>query len=545
VIHLAKKYSVTISSSISVLLYVLFIPGCIPNIQNRDIIAYVDNEPITRKDIRYSLQIAHRREDLSSARDLNISEYLDKLINQKLIAQEARRMGLDKNTRLQKAVNAFITSESVVMLYNEEIVGRVTVTEEDIRSHYTENYERFTLGVIETDSRDNADEMAEKLKNGSDFMKLAADYSARLPGIREGRVTLRRNRLMPFMEESVPRMQPGGHTEVIEANNRFFIIKVLAREEALPENFEKNRAELSRTVRKRKEDERGELYLQQLREQASVEVNTEILSFLKSGEWEKERETWLKDERTLAEVNGSVLMVKTFLKMNPPRMPKPLDKLLQNWINTKVVDHEALKRGYNAKPPLKDSVNRYQNRLLIRAFNQSMIVPKIVITDTELRKYYGDHQDNYLEKPRYRIQQITLKTEEAGRKTLDSLHKNASFSWLAKTTSLDTHAHKGGDRGWVEKDVLPESAKAIIDSLEPGEISPVIKSGDVFIILRLQEKSKSEPRKFEDIKDIVQKAYYTEKFRKIYDTYIERLKQEAIIEIDSDVMMSFEKTLNK
>jgi hypothetical protein len=59
-------------------------------------LAFVDGDPVTKGDLEYSLEIAHRREDLSSAKALDISQYVEKLINDRLIIHEARRMGMEE-----------------------------------------------------------------------------------------------------------------------------------------------------------------------------------------------------------------------------------------------------------------------------------------------------------------------------------------------------------------------------------------------------------------------------------------------------------------
>jgi hypothetical protein len=75
------------------LLIILLLSGCASIPKDENIIAIVDGEPVVKGDLDYSLQIAHRRK-LSSTKDINISDFINKLIEEKLLVQEARRMGM-------------------------------------------------------------------------------------------------------------------------------------------------------------------------------------------------------------------------------------------------------------------------------------------------------------------------------------------------------------------------------------------------------------------------------------------------------------------
>ena len=83
---------------------ILFLTGCASTAKQGNTLAFVDGEPVTDKDLEYALEVAHRREDLSSAGKLDISSYIQKLIDDRLIVQEARRMGVDTSPEVRQKV---------------------------------------------------------------------------------------------------------------------------------------------------------------------------------------------------------------------------------------------------------------------------------------------------------------------------------------------------------------------------------------------------------------------------------------------------------
>ncbi len=192
-----KGYETLSSMLLALCCLLVLVGGCASLQQKENVLAVVNGEPITERDLKYSLEIAHRREDLSSAGALNLSQFIQKLIDDRLIIQEARRMGAEDYPEVQQALQAYILRESVVRLHDEEIVRKVTVTEEDIKNYYKKNYERLSLGIIEVDSEENAQEILEQLKKGADFKELARKYSTHPSQKDGGEVILRRNSLSP------------------------------------------------------------------------------------------------------------------------------------------------------------------------------------------------------------------------------------------------------------------------------------------------------------------------------------------------------------
>jgi len=120
----------------------IILGACASLQQNKDILAIVNGEHITKDDLKYSLEVAHRREDLSSAGTLNLSQFILKLIDDRLIIQETRNMGMEEYPEVQQAVQEYILRESVVRLHDEEIIKKVQITENEIKEYYKKIYKK-------------------------------------------------------------------------------------------------------------------------------------------------------------------------------------------------------------------------------------------------------------------------------------------------------------------------------------------------------------------------------------------------------------------
>jgi parvulin-like peptidyl-prolyl isomerase len=524
---------------------IFFSLGCALHTRKENAFAVVNNEAITREDIQYSLKIEHRRQDLSSARKLDISQFVEKLIDDRLIVQEAYRMGINDDPGIQKAVQSFTTRESVMKLYNEEILKNISVTEEDINQYYKKNYEQFFLEIIEAKSEKESLLILEQLQAGEPFSSLAEHYPSQFPRNDSGEIVFARRSKNPVLDQAVSSLNAGQHSEVIELNNRFYIVKLLRREEAPDRGLQEVQIKIKNILKKEKENKISNQYLEQLRKKASIRINNDILFSLRHSKDKAEREKMLNDERILAEVNGDTLTVGKFLSSIPARSRQTEDKLLQNWIDTKLVDSEALSRHYEKEPDLGNRIFRYETELLKRSFFSMVIAPGIKISDTELREYYEQNLENYMKPLYFKFQQITVKTKEEAHEVLKGLQKGAQFSWLAKTTSIDRFSNKGGARNWIKERDLPDVARSTMESLSPGEISPVLEIDSKFVIIRLLDKTQAEAKDFDTVKTAVLKAFGDEQFQKLYKEYIDALRKEAQITVYDDRIKTFENSIKR
>jgi peptidyl-prolyl cis-trans isomerase C len=525
-------------------LMLVVLSSCAGLSHKEDVLAVVNGEPITVGDFKYSLTITHRREDLSSAGALNLSQFVQKLIDDRLIVQEARRMGMQDYPEVQQAVQAYILRESVVRLHDDEIVKKVTVTDEEVKRFYKKNYEQFVLGIIRVDTEEKAREILQQLHGGKDFQELAREYSPDPSQKDAGEVTLRRSSLNPAIDIAISNLKPGEFTGVVSVGNKFYIIELINRKEAPDEGLESVKNNVERALRKQKEKERSDEYLKYLREQIPVQVNNEIFSSINLSE-PSETEKLSQDERTLVQVNDFNLTVRDFVSLMKSYPKKSKDIVLDDWIEQKLVDREALDRHYEKQKKFRQMVERYEDQLLKNTFINRVIVPQIVLSNEELKNYYLSHQEDFRKPALFKLQQITVKTMQDAEDIINDLKSGADFSWLAKNRSIDSSASEGGNLGWLTKAEMSEPVRKIIETLKPGDISPILKIDSFYRIIQLLDRREGEVEEFAKMQEAVRRAAFGDKINGILNGYIGQLKKDSDIRINNEAIGSLEEKIQK
>lgn len=415
-----------------IILYLFFISvifinySCATTSDTDLILATVNEEQITKNDLIYSLTITHRKEDLTGAGSLDISKYIQKLIDDKLIINEARIASLDKEPEIQEKVKDFIIRESVTKLHQEEILSKI---------------------------KEN-------------------DYK----------------------------------------------------------------------TRKEEEKRQGDEYLKILRNKAEIKINKDILNEI-INDYNSQKKLNIDENSIVASVNSDNLIAKELFKIissTKSIKENQIESLVDSWINRKLVDQEALKRNYMKDPKFYSKVKRYEDQLLKNLYIKRIIVPKIKIDDNSLINYYENNKNKYIKPQEYKIRSIITNNETEAKEILNALNSGADFSWFLKRKSSDSNT---GEMKWLKKENLPEVLRKIIDNLKEGEISPVLKDGEKFLIVKLYEKSKVTHEPFENVKENVFRDYFNEELKNIMNDYLNNLRKDTKIHIIDKEVKKLEEEL--
>ena len=125
-------------------------------------------------------------------------------------------------------------------------------------------------------------------------------------------------------------------------------------------------------------------------------------------------------------------------------------------------------------------------------------------------------------------EEITIKRKQA-ENVRKRLLEGESFENLAKQVSQSARAKDGGDWGWIEPASRRPELAAAIRALKPGDISDVIPAGGDLYILKVEGHRDATVIPFEKVHDTLHTELEKQETKRIYDAWMERLKQKAFI----------------
>jgi len=132
-------------------------------------------------------------------------------------------------------------------------------------------------------------------------------------------------------------------------------------------------------------------------------------------------------------------------------------------------------------------------------------------TDQQLRDYYANHKELFVEPEKVRVSVILLKVDPSAPKaSWDSARarprscgrnsrRERNFAKLARLHSGDA-ARQGRRHGYLHRGMLPDGVDAVVEKLKPAEISQPVTLLEGVALLRLEARQPAQQRSFNDVR---------------------------------------------
>ncbi|MGB5233155.1 MAG: SurA N-terminal domain-containing protein [Desulfoprunum sp.] len=174
---------------------------------------------------------------------------------------------------------------------------------------------------------------------------------------------------------------------------------------------------------------------------------------------------------------------------------------LQKWF-------DSVKDNYRTAPEIK---------LRYLAYTFDDLGQKITVDDKQIQAHYADNIDSYKTPEQRRARHILLtasaedsperhqEQQKKAAEIIGTLKKNNDFASIANKYSDDSSKENGGDLGFFSRGSMVPEFDAKVFSMQPGEISDIVKTEFGYHIIKLEEVKPSATRPLEEVRaEIVQ-----------------------------------------
>lgn len=311
--------------------------------------------------------------------------------------------------------------------------------------------------------------------------------------------------------------------------------------EVSDEEFPKIKGALEKKLRREREEELSKDYLSMLRQRYLVKINHELLKEVDLNGTTTEI-VEKRGNEVIVEIDDEKMTLSEFINLSKTYSDKDKDRILNDWIDRKLIEKEALKRNYINDSNFKKGVDHFKRLLLRNLFIQKVIIPQIIITEEDLKRYYEENKDKFKVPVRYYLAQITTNSTKEAQEIMNALKNNADFQMLAKKKSLDIFADEGGKIGWITKDRLIKPIAEKIDEMKIGDFE-MFEINNYYLIIKLLDKTKEVFYPFDFVKDQIKNDLLEQKINESLKRYAEEIKKEITIRVDENALKEIERTL--
>jgi len=277
------------------------------------IVAKVNGTTFTQKDLEAEVdrlipQMTFHRNVPPEKRKNYYGKALDELINRELQYQYAKakdikiekekidaqlekfkkrfksekeyQAALDKEKSTKEQVRARIEKELLAQAaYTRNVTEPAKMSEPALKEYYEKNAAKFKqpesakLRIISTTDEKKAQDILAKIKQGDDFGELAYGLSEDSYRVKSGDIGyIHKGRMLPEIDAVGFKLKVGEVSDIIKAENNWFIIKV---EDKKPEHqitFEETKAKLQKELEAERANELKKKWLDDLRAKAKIEI---------------------------------------------------------------------------------------------------------------------------------------------------------------------------------------------------------------------------------------------------------------------------------
>ena len=303
----------------------------------------------------------------------------------------------------------------------------------------------------------------------------------------------------------------------------------------------------------------------QIIEQVLVNVNGDILT---KTEFEQRQVALLRARPELANVTpDSPELKKAVAEITPQLILEAVDELLliqrgrelglalgdeqftsilaniksSNKIETDEQFQEALKQEGMTMTDLRAALER---QMLASEAQRRDVVDKISVTDAEARAYYDAHRQDFTTPSEITLREIfvdvpvtdlgvNVAQDDDARAEAEGLRKRLldgePFPRLAAEFSDAPSKANGGLIGPIRRDELADALQTRIDQMKVGDVSEVMRTGRGYQILKLESRTDTRVRGFDDARNDISNKVGADKMTGERLKYLERLRAQATI----------------
>jgi parvulin-like peptidyl-prolyl isomerase len=231
--------------------------------------------------------------------------------------------------------------------------------------------------------------------------------------------------------------------------------------------------------------------------------------------------------------------VRLKVQVPPIEVEQALDRARKSYADNAAFERARRESGATM-PQLRASILR---ALMIRKVYEQVVESGCRVDDADASAYYRANTARFVVPEQVHVSLITIGVDSAAsqetwkqaRRTAEDLAKRiaagAAFDAIAREHASDSAKLKSGDLGFVHRGQLIDEFEKALNTLQPGQVSPVVQTIYGFHLLRLIETRPPAQKSFADVKTTLIRDLTASRCTQASADWSKRLRAAARIEI--------------
>ena len=520
----------------------------LPLVGGKRALASINGEPVTLEEFERVLDGIHSEMTDNTQRSMpHPSQLLERLINAKLVLQEARNIGLDGLPEVQSAEKAFEEDTLRGMLYGFRVRNILKPDPKEVERRYRESVKEVKVASVLFDKEEDAKKLEAGIKAGEGFEAAAKKEVAagEAKGNADGQY-VKFGSLNPDVAKVVSAMKKGEVSPLIRIGKQFSLLKLeeirYPKDKAAREQAEKETLQAEKIAAMK-------AYAKALRKKY-VEVDRKLFEGIDYEAAEPGFEKLRKDQRVLAKVKGekpvtvgdlTASIEKKFFHgakqaAEEKKINRKKDEVLEEILNKRVILKEANIQKLDRTEYFREKTAENMNGILFGVFVKKVIIPEVKENDEELTSYYRTHIGDYTFPEMVRIDSLVFSDRKNAEDAIGKLRAGADYQWLRANADGQVDPAKGKNLPefggqLLEETTLPDGVRTAISGAAAGDYRLYSDPGNAFYVLSLRDRIPSRPMPLESVKGEIEKKVFSAKLERVLRDWEEKLRKASDVHI--------------
>jgi hypothetical protein len=488
------------------------------------VIATVGDETLTLADLVTSLAGAHEAmsPDPTSAGKKDFAPILDRLIEVRLIATEAREMGIADLPEVKTAIAEFRDSTGMDML-KARVAAGVKPDPKELDRLYRDAVREWKVKSVLFSGELDAKQAAAKLKAPDAFdaeaARLAAENKAKFtkePQVLPPRQTL------PQVAAALRGLKKGAVSDPVKVKDGFTILKV--EEIRYPDIPDARREARAVALANQQKRTLQKYYGTLMARYAKVDR-----ALVKKLDYEGKKpglEALKKDPRvlvtfkegppiTVADLTGTLVAgfyhgVESALKEKKVNRQK--EDVLDGMISKRVIPMQVKAEAIEQTPEFQRRMKEYETGILFSKFIEKAILPKVKVGDEQVKKYHAEHKREFMYPTFYKVESLAFAKLKDAEGAVKALRAGTDFKWLNQNAEGQSkpEAKKLSIEGTLAATALPKDVANTLSGAKKGDYRLHAGEDGQFYAIHVLDVVGAKEQPLEEVREAIAKRLFNE-----------------------------------
>lgn len=533
-----------------VLIFVITMPGWAQTdtdatVNEADILAVVNDEPITTTDVERVYRSIHMNLSVEQRENFDFRQIINKLINDKLIVQEALGMGMDQEKAVANPTDEYHLRLSISQFIDSNFITSVTIRDAEVGVRFGKNYKQAQIRSIAVDSMSKAEEILAAVRDGQPMDSLALIHSIDSQRDKGGLHKLKYWKDIPGeLRRQASKLKAGQLSEPFPFQSSFMVIRL---EQLLPADsavFSHAENVIRRSLVLDKRDAAWRVFLDSLHSQFLTTIDSGLVDEIKADSLILYTGAFIKEsERAIMKIGNSTVVDETKFRRELAHkamtagdlsFAEQVELTLKELTEEVILETAARTDGCFDNPEIISRVISMQDSLLIEVYLQDNILSQLKFNREEYSEVYNENKDAWREPGDVQVAVMLFDEEQVANQALRLLKDGADFDYVDSRLGKKNQ-YESKTKEWTSLASLPKGLAGELSGLPVGgTTNNSYRLIDGIGVFKLVARNEGRIKSIEEVDTPIREILFQREFETRMKEILITLKETSTIDIYED-----------